>query len=791
MASVIRRFHSRDSQDYIVRLKKDISERLSHAIEAGTGRFAPRNDLKRIWTPEILGVLVLGGWWDGSLLAFVEEIHAHFLQTISILIYVGWDDWSRFYEIFFSHRDADEQLCRTDRRIPEYDVQTLKKDDFLGPSFGSKFFDNRYFFCPIDIEEGSHLKFGVGWKLPFLAGKSSHCGIGGSGIVTKEVIAVEHYRSEAGTHLTEKHVARKLFKSKDAYDKEDFNLTMISKCDNQNVRIILPLATVVIEGQYNMLLPPAKMDLDRFLTGELLSPNDCHMDKLLEELIGLGGALAYLHEGLGQNIRTCHADLKTANILVYDDLDSNGRPGVGKWAITDFGHSVIYRTSAGHRDSACYLPNEASVSDTIAELRDMRGVYQAPEVLHGHMISRTSDIWSFGCILVRVFAFKLDGVQGLRRLDELRRKEDDEVTDCADDYFCKGGSGSSRLNSHVEKWIKRLPDRNTDYSGTFLENCKDLLLRMLCIDRNHRLQASEVIQRLEELRSILHTFSFASPTPNLPRGSITSSSNSMQSPGLSGSDWSSRVSVDHTAPIGVLPHTRGNTDDDIIRRLSSPNAETRSSNRGSNIPLYDAVGQGSVKDVTSLLMDEDTQIDERCPTGETPLMLAVRLGRKDIVGLLLGQGADCRAYSEEGMMCLHYATRPDASVGLMRLLIQKLQHVDIPMEGLTRETPLMTLIKQWVPATASCKGKFRALVDAGADINLPDIYGVSPLQQAVALGYREVVELLLENNAEINEAELSTIAQTNAVEKLWRNALEARRHSGRSRHWNRLGIHRR
>ena len=92
------------------------------------------------------------------------------------------------------------KLDRTDRHIPEYDLQSLQKDNFLGPGAGSRFYDNRYIFCPIDIVEDGNLKLEDGWRLPFLAGRSEACGSGGFGKVTKEVIAARHYRSKGVLH---------------------------------------------------------------------------------------------------------------------------------------------------------------------------------------------------------------------------------------------------------------------------------------------------------------------------------------------------------------------------------------------------------------------------------------------------------------------------------------------------------------------------------------------------------------------------------------------------------------
>lgn len=180
-------------------LQRELLAQVTNAIQSpnsGPARFAPRDSLARIWTAEILQRFFHHDLCSRQ--CFIPDIGRHFLQTISILISVNWDGWSRFDAIFFSHRGPDGTLDRTDHSIRHYNVQTLKSESFLGPVFGSSFFDARYIFCPIDIEEGSNLSFEDGWRLPFLPAESQLRGSGGFGRVTREVIAARHYyyRSE-------------------------------------------------------------------------------------------------------------------------------------------------------------------------------------------------------------------------------------------------------------------------------------------------------------------------------------------------------------------------------------------------------------------------------------------------------------------------------------------------------------------------------------------------------------------------------------------------------------------
>ncbi|KAF7164621.1 hypothetical protein CNMCM5623_009078 [Aspergillus felis] len=750
-------------------------------------RFAPRNRLARIWTPNVLEEFAFHESLHLPSSSFVEDIRRDFLQTISILIYVNWDDWSHFNEVFFSHRGADRKLDRTDRHIPKYDLQSLTSDNFLGPGAGSRFYDNRYIFCPIDIVKGSYLEREDGWRLPFLAGRSEACGSGGFGKVTKEVIAARHYQSGEILHSTEKSIARKLFKSKPDYERELFNLRALRACDNQNERIVLPLATVIIGSQFNILFPLAEMDLDKFLSGALLPPTKCDMSELLEELMSLAGALAHLHTGLGYNIHGCHTDLKPANILVYMKHDTSRRPQIGKWMITDFGLSIISRVE--RRGSGDGLPME-SVTETMTQLQRMRGrgTYQAPEVCLGLGISRSSDIWSFGCILVRVLAFKLDGVQGLQRLDELRRKDDDGITDYAGrhDYFNRGDPAV--LNPHIANWIRDLPKHHLNYSDEFLNGCANMLLRTLSISKNDRPEATVVQQLLGELRSVLHT---SLHTPLQPISSMDSNSEypstgppSSRSPSSSVSDPTSLYSLGLAVLTNALVVAIENCDLAGVERCLSQNVDIEKPDSKGNIPLGIAARLGNAP-VVRRLLEANARVDARSAEGETPLMIATRNGHKDISKLLLEQGADCRAYSDDGLTCLHYATWSAASAELIRLLIPSsqtsFQTVDVPMKGFNEEMPLMTLVKNFVDNDC-WEDKFRALVGAGANVNQADKFGRSPLECAVRDGSLRAVELLVDHNAVM--VDLSGIPQSPAIKVLLRNASTPHRSSvdsGRSR----------
>jgi hypothetical protein len=127
-----------------------------------------------------------------------QLLEKNFLQTISILVSIGWREWSRFGDIFIDHRETDGDRDRTDNAIPKYTFELLAQPGFLGkPGPARRFLEERYAFCPIVVREGTSLTLEKGWRLPFIE-EEVEIGRGSYGAVTKEVIAVRHFQSGSG-----------------------------------------------------------------------------------------------------------------------------------------------------------------------------------------------------------------------------------------------------------------------------------------------------------------------------------------------------------------------------------------------------------------------------------------------------------------------------------------------------------------------------------------------------------------------------------------------------------------
>ncbi|KAL3455337.1 hypothetical protein BJX64DRAFT_297730 [Aspergillus heterothallicus] len=716
------------------RLRRSLHNQLTIATTAGDLRFAPYNELADIWTDDV--IRRFAGYERIRIPSpfTVDDLRRDFLQTLSILLYMHWDDWPHFDTLFLLHRGPDQRLDRTDRHIQDYDVQALTSHNFLGPIAGNGFYNHRQLFCPVNIIENDDLVKESGWKLPFLYGKSELCGSGGFGRVKKEVIAARHYRSDDVISDTEKSVARKIFKSTTDFYRERNNLQKLGSCDSQNKRIVLPLATIVVGDQPNILFPLAKMDLDKFLAGGHLSPEACDMGDLLRELMGLAGALAHIHDGLGFNTRGCHADLKCANILVYPTHDAAWDFEIGRWMITDFGLSIITPIVSARRGSGDTIP-EPQGTKTVTLLRQMPGPYHAPEVRRGSGVSRSSDVWSLGCIMVRVLSFKLDGVQGLKELDRLRGKEDDGTTQHRNDWFTRGDQAI--LNPHISRWISGLPTRYPGYSEEFLQQCANVLRDTLAFDKHDRPKADDVVELLGNLRSSYHT-TLKRPI-NTPAQS-DSSIGSVRTSNSSEPEIPSPPSPGGILPLDALFDAIKTADSSMLEACLAASVDIEQRDSQGDTPLGLAAKSGDAT-IVQLLLDAKAPVNARSANGKTALMLASSHGHEAIVKLLLDSEADCFAYSDEGLTCLHYATGSDAGVGLIRLLTPHFETVEIPARDPTGDTPLVSLVKKFVD-DEMWEAKLLALVVTGADVNAKDRWGNRPIDYARLDKSRRAVELL-------------------------------------------------
>ncbi len=259
---------------------------------------------------------------------------------------------------------------------------------------------------------------------------------------------------------------------------------------------------------FSILLPCADMDLKKLL--DLDDPIDFSVTDLIKASCRVADAIRWLHDGnhidgQPEKLTCCHMDLKLDNVLVYEweRRRQNGLP-VGVWKISDFGISTLeeapQRAPSLRGLRAPVESLKALTSNTPRTIRiqgkQRSPACQAPELNSpGGKIGRSSDVWSFGCILFQVLARGVGpGKSEMLKLDRLRCLELDEVTLHRTDYFYRvnNETRSFYLNPHVKKWLTS----KGGFDSYPVRHCKELILQMLDLDPEKRPKSKVVVGKL-------------------------------------------------------------------------------------------------------------------------------------------------------------------------------------------------------------------------------------------------------------------------------------------------------
>lgn len=150
-------------------------------------------------------------------------------------------------------------------------------------------------------------------------------------------------------------------------------------------------------------------------------------------------------------------------------------------------------------------------------------------------------------------------------------------------------------------------------------------------------------------------------------------------------------------------------------------------------PIHKAVESGNVQEVARLLEQDPGSVNAFCRLHfTTPLLIAVKNGDRDMVALLLDKGAYPRA-GTGGDAVLHiavYTKRFD----IAQLLLDK--GADINVKNPLGLTPLHYAVYHATPK------EVELLIKRGADVNARDNEGKTPLALAKGYDRDEVVKLL-------------------------------------------------
>jgi ankyrin repeat protein len=157
-------------------------------------------------------------------------------------------------------------------------------------------------------------------------------------------------------------------------------------------------------------------------------------------------------------------------------------------------------------------------------------------------------------------------------------------------------------------------------------------------------------------------------------------------------------------PDHFLPDTK-----EVIRQLLAAGADVNAEDREKRTPLAWATIKGNEATTELLLSVDNLNADIPDTGGRTPLSHAAELGLGDIIQLLLDSNANINLEDKRG------------------------------------RTPLLWAAQKGHETIVS-----KLLASAGVNVDYPDTDGRTPLSHAAELGLAEIVQLLLDSNADIN-----------------------------------------
>jgi ankyrin repeat protein len=228
---------------------------------------------------------------------------------------------------------------------------------------------------------------------------------------------------------------------------------------------------------------------------------------------------------------------------------------------------------------------------------------------------------------------------------------------------------------------------------------------------------------------------------------------------LRGAKAASAADVNAPQPDGTtaLHWAVYKVDYELVEALLKRGAKANVTNEFGATPLAEAVKLADAR-LAKMLLDAGAPVDAANEDGQTALMLAVRSGDLPLVEVLVRAGANVKAVEEwRGQTALMWAAVRNAP-DVVKLLIAR--GADVNVRAKENDWPSQITSEpraQYRPtgghtallyaARTGCKGCVEAILDAGADPNLPTPEGVTPLMLALDNGNYDVAKYLLERGA--------------------------------------------
>jgi ankyrin repeat protein len=201
-------------------------------------------------------------------------------------------------------------------------------------------------------------------------------------------------------------------------------------------------------------------------------------------------------------------------------------------------------------------------------------------------------------------------------------------------------------------------------------------------------------------------------------------------------------------------------DEELVKALLARGAKANVLNAYGSSPLAEAVRVANVNIVT-MLLDAGADANRANEDGETPVMLAASTGAVKVAEALIRHGADVNSReqfrNQSALMWAAAESHPE----MVAFLVSKGATVNfratandwpsqMTNEPRVQYRPTGGLTPLLYAARAGCQGCVEALLKGGADIDLPNPDGMTPMMMAIDNSHFEVARYLLDKGANPN-----------------------------------------
>ncbi|KAK4693582.1 hypothetical protein P7C71_g3846, partial [Lecanoromycetidae sp. Uapishka_2] len=386
-----------------------------------------------------------------------------FCNVLATLIYARCTDESlrNFGEDVMN--DTVDQRLR-DRNLP---LENNAACEIFGHDDGNSFWEHQFLFCPVVLVKGDETIY-VDEKqscpLPFCE-EPEQIGRGTYSRVYKAIV-------EAGHLITDKATGSALnfidydSDTKKSFEAEESILRKFVQSSKRHNNILVTKASLEYGNTYSLFFDLAKYSLWDYFNDPDVSIIPEQKGDIFGRSIGLAGALAFLHDELyldstGEQLHCYHLDLKPQNILVFERGDDSDENNNDIWKISDFGISQMkhIKPSGGDVDSdhpvsfldRIFRPQKQDTNPS-SGINNTRygGTYGAPEArLTTDKVTRKSDVWSLGCVLIDVLTFLDSGPNGIEEFENARSKDRDNdrfFESITSEMYCEGGRNGAEVD---------------------------------------------------------------------------------------------------------------------------------------------------------------------------------------------------------------------------------------------------------------------------------------------------------------------------------------------------------